>query len=54
VVEHCAASLAKYKVPARVFTVERFPTTPSANGDKVQRGKLRQMAYELLPLRSTA
>jgi fatty-acyl-CoA synthase len=48
VVGHCAASLAKYKVPLRVFTVEKFPTTPSANGDKVQRGKLRELAFELL------
>jgi fatty-acyl-CoA synthase len=47
VVAHCAASLAKYKVPIRVVSVESFPTTPSANGDKVQRGRLRELADEL-------
>jgi fatty-acyl-CoA synthase len=48
VIEHCSRSLAKYKVPRRVFTVDTFPTTPSANGDKVQRGKLRDLAYQLV------
>jgi fatty-acyl-CoA synthase len=48
VVDHCAASLAKYKVPIRVFPVESFPTTNSPNGAKVQRGKLRELAVELL------
>jgi fatty-acyl-CoA synthase len=48
VVAHCAASLAKYKVPIRVFPVESFPTTNSANGAKVQRGKLRELADQLL------
>jgi fatty-acyl-CoA synthase len=47
VVAHCAASLAKYKVPMRVVSVTSFPTTPSANGDKVQRGRLRELAHEL-------
>lgn len=40
--------LAPFKVPARVWFVERFPTTESANGVKVQRGKLREMALERL------
>jgi fatty-acyl-CoA synthase len=48
VVEHCAASLAKYKVPVRVFTVDSFPRTSSANGEKVQRGKLRELANHLM------
>jgi fatty-acyl-CoA synthase len=54
VVAHCAASLAKYKVPVRVFSVESFPTTPSANGDKVQRGRLRELAHELVGPAGTA
>jgi fatty-acyl-CoA synthase len=40
--------LAKYKVPVRIVTVDSFPTTPSANGDKIQLGRLRTLATELL------
>jgi fatty-acyl-CoA synthase len=35
-------------VPARVWFVERFPVTESANGVKIQRAKLREMALERL------
>jgi fatty-acyl-CoA synthase len=45
---HCADRLAKYKVPARVMPIDAFPVTESANGIKIQRGKLRTMAEELL------
>ena len=38
--------LAGYKVPARIFFVDAFPVTESANGVKVQRGRLRAMAME--------
>ena len=44
----CAARLAGYKVPRRVFTVEAFPTTSSANGTKIQKARLRALAQELL------
>lgn len=40
--------LAAFKVPVRVFPVTVFPTTESANGLKIQKAKLRQMAAELL------
>ena len=40
--------LAPFKVPARVWFVERFPTNESANGVKVQRAKLREMALQRL------
>ena len=40
--------LAAFKVPARVWFVEEFPTTQSANGVKIQRGKLREMAMARL------
>jgi fatty-acyl-CoA synthase len=43
-----AAKLAAFKVPVRVFPVDAFPTTESANGLKIQRAKLRQMAAERL------
>jgi fatty-acyl-CoA synthase len=48
VIAHARAGLANYKAPARVFAIDAFPTTPSANGPKVQRNKLRQMAEERL------
>lgn len=38
--------LAGYKVPARIYVVDAFPVTESANGDKIQRAKLRAMAME--------
>jgi fatty-acyl-CoA synthase len=45
-IEHCRRGLANYKVPERVFPVDAFPTTPSANGPKIQRAQLRAMANE--------
>ncbi len=45
---HCQDRLARYKVPVRIETLEAFPTTPSANGNKIQRTRLRTMAEELL------
>ena len=44
----CAQQLAKFKVPARVIPIDAFPVTESANGIKIQRGKLRTMAEEVL------
>lgn len=38
--------LAGYKVPARIYVVEAFPVTDSANGVKIQRAKLRAMAMD--------
>jgi fatty-acyl-CoA synthase len=38
--------LAGYKVPARIYFVDAFPVTESANGIKIQRGRLRAMAME--------
>ncbi|MEE2688996.1 MAG: AMP-binding protein [Pseudomonadota bacterium] len=47
---HCAARLAKYKVPAKVVPLDSFPVTESANGVKIQRAKLRQMAIDLVTM----
>ena len=44
---HCAARLARYKVPAKVVALEKFPVTESANGVKILRARLRQMAIDL-------
>ncbi|HMN71675.1 MAG TPA: AMP-binding protein [Rhodoblastus sp.] len=45
-IAHVRARLAGYKVPARVFFLDAFPVTDSANGVKIQRAKLRAMAME--------
>ena len=41
-------NLAPFKVPARIWIVDEVPTTPSANGTKVQKTKLREMAQARL------
>ena len=48
VVEWVKARMAAFKVPARVWFVDAYPVTHSANGDKIQRGRLREMAIERL------
>jgi len=48
VIAHCRGGLANYKVPMRVFPIDDFPKTPSPNGFKIQRTKLREMAEALL------
>ncbi|QFT62700.1 Long-chain-fatty-acid--CoA ligase [Roseivivax sp. THAF30] len=40
--------LAHYKIPHRFFFLDAFPTTASANGTKIQRGKLAEMARDLV------
>lgn len=42
------ATLSAFKVPVRIWSVTEFPTTLSANGIKIQRGKLREMAIQRL------
>jgi fatty-acyl-CoA synthase len=48
VIAHCKRGLANYKVPVRVFAIDEFPVTPSPNGPKIQRNKLRERAERLL------
>ena len=48
VIGRCEAELAGSKVPRRVICVDAFPTTPSANGERVQRQLLRRRAAELV------
>jgi fatty-acyl-CoA synthase len=48
VIAHCKRGLANYKVPARVFAVDDFPKTPSPNGFKIQRNRLREIAMSKL------
>ena len=40
--------LAAFKLPVRIWVVSEFPVTQGANGTKVQRAALRQMAAERL------
>lgn len=47
ILAHCRSRMARYKVPSRVFALERFPTTPSPNGFKVRKEELRAVARKL-------
>jgi len=47
-IAHCGESLARFKCPVRVVTVDKFPVTDGPNGVKVQRAKLRTRGQELL------
>ncbi len=42
--QYCLDGLARFKAPIRVFALDAFPTTESANGTKIQRAELRRMA----------
>jgi fatty-acyl-CoA synthase len=48
VIRHTAARLAHYKVPQRVFPIDVFPVTSSANATKIQKHKLRELAEQLM------
>ncbi len=48
--DHCLEGIAKYKVPVRFLPIDAFPMAESANGQKLQRGKLTARAEELLNL----
>ncbi|MFC3228439.1 AMP-binding protein [Marinibaculum pumilum] len=45
---HCAARLARFKVPVRIFALDDFPRAMSPNGMKIQRAALRRLAEEAL------
>jgi fatty-acyl-CoA synthase len=47
-IERCRDRLARYKVPVRVVALDEFPTTPSANGTKIKKNELRDLATRLL------
>ena len=52
-IARCKSSLAGFKVPARIFCLDAFPSTTGPNGTKVQRHRLREMAEEQVRLRRT-
>ena len=43
VIAHCKGRIASFKVPRAVRIVADVPRTPGPHGDKVQKGKLREM-----------
>jgi fatty-acyl-CoA synthase len=47
-IDHCAARIAKFKVPVRVQPIDAFPVTPGANATKIQKSKLRELAQAAL------
>ena len=42
----CRTLLAAYKVPVRILQLDEFPVTPSANGSKIQKVRLRELAMK--------
>lgn len=46
--QYCRSNLASWKAPDIVLLVDSYPITPSANGEKVQKNRLREMAAEAL------
>lgn len=47
-INQCREGMAKFKVPKRVIVLPDFPKVDSANGPKIQRAELREMATKLL------
>jgi fatty-acyl-CoA synthase len=48
VIAHCAARIAKFKVPVHVRPIDVFPVTPGANATKIQKAKLRELAQAIV------
>ena len=46
--EHCRRGLADYKLPVRFVALDSFPVAESANATKIQRGRLRALAQEVV------
>ena len=48
VIDHCQATLARFKCPVRVLAIDAFPVTDGPNGVKIQRAELRAQALATL------
>jgi len=44
----CKANMAVFKTPAAIAVMHEFPVTRSANGDKVKKNQLRELAKEII------
>jgi fatty-acyl-CoA synthase len=44
IIAYCRDRMAGYKVPRRILFIDAFPVTNSANGEKIRRERLRQLA----------
>lgn len=49
---HCAARMARHKVPLQIAPLAEFPSTASANATKIQKARLREMAREAFAKRA--
>lgn len=47
-IAYCQERLARFKAPVRVLAIDAFPVTPSANGTKIKKVKLRALAAAAL------
>ena len=47
-IAHCVRRIAKFKIPEHILPIDAFPFTPSANGNKIQKAKLREIAHAAL------
>lgn len=47
-IAHCRKGLANYKTPARVVAIDEFPVVDGANGTKIRKTELRQLAARLI------
>lgn len=45
---HCAAALAKYKVPVAVYVIDEMPVTTGTNGTKIRANVLKEWALQRL------
>lgn len=48
IIASCSATLARYKVPVRIFPVDRMPVTVGPNGTKIRKSELRDLATRLM------
>ena len=46
--DFCKSQMAGFKVPMAIIPVQSYPTSLGPNGEKIQRGKLREMARDLI------
>lgn len=54
VLAECRRRLARFKVPQRLVVLDEFPVSHGANGVKIQRNRLRDLAEAMLKERGTA